>query len=419
MVVELASAQADGLVRPPRGGLRPRRSAAAASELRFTRIPQELRDLIRRDYPYAPAVPIESVPVCHVNLARETRPRSSEMQTALLIRELAARGLQQRLVMRRGGTLDGWLDELPGLTVCPVDGRWSAVRACRKASLIHAHEAHAGQAAWAAIRGRGNYLITQRNVVTREAREPVPRASWLTRRIYGSAGAVVAVSEVVAEDVRKRQVGAEVSLTKIPDAWMSRRPKRQEAREIRARFGDGFLVGHATDMDHEVKGHQVLLAAIRRLEGTELGFQFSLLGGERLEEFLRTQARGLTNVHFADWAEDPLPWMAALDILFLPSLREGLGFMLLDALRMGVPVVACRTGGIPEVVTEDCSVLVPPGDAEALADVLAQLARDPALLERLSRGALDRAEEFSPGKMAERYLEVYRELGLEALGVDD
>ena len=383
--------------------------------LRFASIPQELRDLVRRDYPHVAAPPpVEPVSVCHVNLAREARLRGGEMQTALLTRGLAACGLRQRLVVRRGGTLDGWLDELPGLTVCPVDGRLSALRACRKASLIHAHEAHAGQVAWAAARGRGNYLITRRDVVTREAGEPVPRASRLTRRVYGGAGAVVAVSRAIAGEVRERQAGTAVSLKLIPDAWVPSKPDRKTAKEVRARFKAKFLVGHAAAMDNEVKGQHVLLEAARRLEGAEPGFQFALLGGGRLEETLRTQARGLSNVHFAGWVEDTLSWMMAFDAFVLPSLREDPGSVLLDALRAGAPVVASRTGGIPEVVTEDCGVLVPPGDAAALADALARLAQDPERQRRLSRGAQDRAEEFNPMKMAERYVEVYRELGLEA-----
>ena len=381
--------------------------------LRFTSTPQELRDLIKRDYPSAAAAPVEPVPLCHVNLARETKLRGGERQTALLVQGLAACGLRQRLVVRRRGTLDGWLDELPGLTVCPVNGRLSALRACRKASLIHAHEAHAGQVAWAAARGRGNYLITRRDVVTREAGESVPRASRFTRRVYGGAGAVVAVSEAIAAEVRERQAGTAVSLERIPDAWVPRRPDRKMAKEVRGRFEAKFLVGHAAAMDNEVKGQHVLLEAARRLEGVEPGFQFALLGGGRLEESLRAQARGLSNVHFAGWVEDTLSWMMAFDAFVLPSLREGLGSALLDALRAGAPVVASRTGGIPEVVTEDCGVLVPPGDAAALADALARLAQDPERQNRLSRGAQRRAEEFSPVKMTERYLEVYRGLGLE------
>ena len=380
----------------------------------FASVPQELRDWIKRDHPHAAAPsPMEPAPVCHVNLARETKLRGGEMQTVLLLRELAARGLRQRLVMRRGGTLDGWLDELPGLTVRPVGGRLSALRACRNASLIHAHEAHAGQVAWAAARGRGNYLITRRDVVTREAGEPVPRASRFTRRVYGGAGAVVTVSRAIADEVRERQAGTAVSLKLIPDAWVPSKPDRQAAKEARARFAGKFLIGHAAAMDHEVKGQHVLLEAARRLADAEPGFQFVLLGGGKLEESLHAQARGLSNVHFAGWVKDTLSWMVAFDVFVLPSLREGLGSVLLDALRAGAPVVASRTGDIQEIVTEDCSVLVPPGDAAALADALARLSRDPERLAGLSRGAQDRAEEFDPMKMAERYAEVYRELGLE------
>ena len=394
-----------------RRSTRPRNRQSLDDEL-LRSLPRKLANLERRERQGPPA-PLEPVPVCHVNLARETKLRGGERQTAMLVWELAARGLRQRLVMRYGGPLDGWLDDVPGLTLHPVDGRLSALRACRKASLIHAHEAHAGQVAWAAARGRGNYLITRRDVVTRAAGEPVPRASWITRRVYGGAGAVVAVSEAIAAEVRERQAGTEVSLTRIPDGWLPRKLDVEEARKIRLRFGDCCLVGHAAAMDHEVKGQQVLLEAARRLEGAAPGFQFVLLGSGRLEEALRAQARGLSNVHFEGWVEDPRPWLMALDIFALPSLREGLGSVALDALSVGAPVVASRTGGIPEVVTEDCGVLVPPGDAAVLADALARLARDPARRERLSRGAMDRAEEFTSLKMAERYLAVYRELGLE------
>ena len=396
-----------------RGRGRQRRQSLDDDLLR--RLPRNLANLERRRTRPSPKGPLEPVPICHVNLARETKLRGGESQTELLIRGLSACGLRQRAVVWRDGTLDWRLEDTRGLTVCPVGGRLSAARACRGAQLVHAHEAHAAHAAWAAraiARDRGNYLITRRDVVTRGVGEPVPRASRFTRRVYGNAGAVVTVSEAIAEEVRERQAGTAVSLTRIPDAWMLRLPDREAAKAVRARFGSQFLVGHAAAMDHEVKGQHVLLEAARRLEHAVPEAQFALLGGGRLEDALRAQAQGLSNVHFEGWVDDPLPWIVACDVFVLPSLREGLGSVALDALRFGVPVVASRTGGIPEVVTEDCGVLVPPGDAAALAAALERLARDPELLERLSKGAQERADEFDPLKMVERYLEVYRGLGL-------
>ena len=96
-------------------------------------------------------------------------------------------------------------------------------------------------------------------------------------------------------------------------------------------------------MDHEAKGRQVLLEAGRWLEGAESGFWFVLLGARRLEESLRV--RGLSNVHFAGWAEDTLSRMMAFDIFVLPSLREDPGSVAPDALRAGAPVVAGRIDG--------------------------------------------------------------------------
>ena len=405
-----AGGQADAVVLR-RGRGHQRRQSQDDDLLR--RLPRNLANLERRRTRQSAKGPLEPVPVCHVNLARETRLRGGERQTELLIRGLAACGVRQRAVVWRDGTLDWRLEDTRGLTVCPVGGRLSAAWACRDAQIVHAHEAHAAHAAWAAwkvMRGCGNYLITRRDVVTREAGEPVPRASRFSRRVYGNAGAVVTVSEAIAEEVRERQAGTAVSLTRIPDAWVPLMPERQAAKEVRARFGSKFLVGHAAAMDHEVKGQHVLLEAARRLERAAPEFQFALLGGGRLEDSLRAQAQGLSNVHFAGWVDDPLPWIVACDAFVLPSLREGLGSVVLDALRFGVPVVASRTGGIPEVVTEDCGVLVPPGDAAALAEALERLARDPALLERLGRGAQERADEFDPVKLVKKYMDLYESM---------
>ena len=105
----------------------------------------------------------------------------------------------------------------------------------------------------------------------------------------------------------------------------------------------GKWLGPVAAMDHEAKGRQVLLEAVRWLEGAESGFWFVRFGAGRLEESLC--ARGLSNVHFAGWVEGTLSWMMAFDIFVLPSLREGSGSVALDALRAGAPVVASRTDG--------------------------------------------------------------------------
>jgi glycosyltransferase involved in cell wall biosynthesis len=108
--------------------------------------------------------------------------------------------------------------------------------------------------------------------------------------------------------------------------------------------------------------------------------------------------------------EDARAILWALDIFAMPSLREGLGVALLEAMACGLPAVASRVGGIVDAVDEGrTGILVAPGDANALAGALAHLgAAAPA---RIAMGAAARAlavERFSMAAMARRTVELYR-----------
>jgi glycosyltransferase involved in cell wall biosynthesis len=83
--------------------------------------------------------------------------------------------------------------------------------------------------------------------------------------------------------------------------------------------------------------------------------------------------------------------LSAADVFVLPSLWEGQSLILQEALRAGVPVVATRVGGNPELTGEDAAILVPPGDAQRLADAVRAVLGDPALAARLREAAAARA----------------------------
>ena len=91
-----------------------------------------------------------------------------------------------------------------------------------------------------------------------------------------------------------------------------------------------------------------------------------------------------------------------------PSITpETFGLAALEAMRAGTPVVATRTGGLPEVVGDDSGILVAPGSAAELRGALERLAGDPALRERLSTGARARAERFSAAAVLPRVEAAY------------
>ena len=83
----------------------------------------------------------------------------------------------------------------------------------------------------------------------------------------------------------------------------------------------------------------------------------------------------------------------------------------LEALASGVPVVACRVGGIPEQLTDDTGVLVEPGDAQGFAAAIAQLLDDPDRCARMgAAAAADARRRFSLDRQVDAYLDLYAEL---------
>ena len=84
-------------------------------------------------------------------------------------------------------------------------------------------------------------------------------------------------------------------------------------------------------------------------------------------------------VHFAGFQKSVYSCLAAMDLYVHPALMEGFGIAVLEAMAMRKPVVATTTGGLPEIVQDgETGMLVPPGDAGALARVVSSLLRDSA-----------------------------------------
>jgi glycosyltransferase involved in cell wall biosynthesis len=102
--------------------------------------------------------------------------------------------------------------------------------------------------------------------------------------------------------------------------------------------------------------------------------------------------------------------VAAARVLVVPSRSEGFGYPMLEAFAAGVPVVASAAGALPEV-SGGAARLVPPGDADALAEAIARVATDEELRARLIAAGKKRAREFPVEAMARGWLKVLCEAG--------
>lgn len=148
-----------------------------------------------------------------------------------------------------------------------------------------------------------------------------------------------------------------------------------------------------------VKNHAMLLQACALLRGRGLDFRCVLIGdGKSREAVAEERARlGLEDIVLMTGAADQdqvCRWWQGAAIAVLPSNSEGMPVSLMEAGACGLPIVATAVGGIPEMLAHGVSgLLIPPGDAAALASALEELLRDPA--KRAAYGAAAREQALS------------------------
>ena len=256
--------------------------------------------------------------------------------------------------------------------------------------IIHFHTKRAHALSFWLSRGtpRPKYVVTRRM--------DYPEASnWYTRCLYNrKVDGVVAVSQRISELLVQAGVAPE-KIRLIHDG-IDPRPFESAANN-RDMHTDCVVVGMAAVFE-ERKGHRFLLEAARRLKAQVCRIQYRLAGDGSLRQSLEKTATRLglkDDVQFLGFVSDIPTFLSQVDIFVLPSLFEGLGVAVLEAMAAGKAVIASRVGGLAEVVLDGVTgFLVAPGDAEGLANAIAKLAADRVSESRngpKGKGALERA----------------------------
>jgi glycosyltransferase involved in cell wall biosynthesis len=317
------------------------------------------------------------------------------------------------------------LEDFRSLGVRTVDlqgkARLDAAASCRLLSLlrqepfdiVHTHSLRAEVAAVAAARllqRRPRVIRTVHNTDDFYVRPP---ASWLARTSSRFLDGVIAISDAVAQHVRKH---TGLTSRKVRRIYYGLDPAPYDA------------TGSSTDRPHPPtigmiarlapqKGHRVLLDALPAIVARVPDLRVVLVGHEHLLriEDLRAYARkrGVAgHVTFTGFRDEVPALLAGWDVLVLPSLWEGFGLVLVEAMAAGRPVVASRVGPIPEVVLHgETGLLVEPGDPGQLAAALIELLEQPGLAARLGAAGRRRvAEHFSLDRMVAETEAFYGEL---------
>jgi glycosyltransferase involved in cell wall biosynthesis len=163
-----------------------------------------------------------------------------------------------------------------------------------------------------------------------------------------------------------------------------------------------------------IKGPDYLLKAMDDVWHEHQEASLVLVGKGDMDVDLRAEARKKNangKVKFLGWREDIDEIMPLFDMLVLPSLNEGMGRVLVEAMAAGKPVVASRVGGIPDLVRDgETGYLVPPADEEALANGIKKLLDDPANAKQMGLRGQEHCRQFSLEAMIAKLDALYSEL---------
>ena len=309
-----------------------------------------------------------------------------------LARELERAGVPVHRLRRRG---EPRLMALPRLL--------SLLRFLRP-ELVHTHLAAAGVVGRVAARRAAvpRVASTLHNLSDWEQKRAHP-LRLMDRRTLPLADGIVAVSDAVRGAFARacpRLAARAVTVRNGVDvaAFACGEGDRRAARATLG-FGAGELVVAAVARLESRKGLDILVeaAAIAVAAGVPLRLLVVGEGPERGRLQRLAHARGLTGrVHWAGGQDDVRPHLAAADLFAAPSRTEGLGVSVIEALAAGVPALASRVGGLPELLEgAPCGRLLPAGEPVAWAVTIAELAADRAALRRMAAAAPAHAARFS------------------------
>ena len=278
--------------------------------------------------------------------------------------------------------------------------------------LVHFHTARAhALSPW--LHGLG-----VKRVVTRRMDYPLKRGGW-QRFLYGTGvDAVVAISHRVEAAL----IGGGIPparIRRIPSGVDTARfvPDPLARARIRHSYGldsdELLIVSIGALVERKAQANLIEAAARLHRQGLRLSYMVCGDGPQRTALEAQARAAGMGHqVYFPGFCSDVPAYLAAADVFVHVPLREGLGVAVIEALAAGRPIIASRTGGIPELIEDrHTGLLVPPQAPGALAAALAQLVHNPTLAASLGRAGQQRAQtHFDVRAMARANAVLYDEL---------
>ncbi len=243
------------------------------------------------------------------------------------------------------------------------------------------------------------------------------KTRWVRRFFPCWGDAVIAISQAVGEHLHN---DFKVDQSKIHCVHnginVEKFSLRDEATKLEKRkeFGIGNepVIGIIARLA-DVKGHDVLIRAMAKIIQSFPTSKLFIVGEGREEDRLKNltgQLRLKESIRFVPTVNQTASILPLFDIFALPSLEEGFGISAIEAQAVGLPVVASRVGGLPELIQDgQTGILVPPKDVHALAGAIIHLLQNKEYAKDMGLKARKFIEEnFSMERMVKETIDVYQ-----------
>ncbi|MDI6591922.1 MAG: glycosyltransferase family 4 protein [Patescibacteria group bacterium] len=255
-----------------------------------------------------------------------------------------------------------------------------------------------------------------------------PRPFWLNRIIFWLEkwtspfkDKIIVNSEIDRESAIKSKIAPPEKIVKIYNGidvnnldFLSKEKARNIlVKNLSFNIKDGIIIGTVANF-YKTKGLKYLIEAANLLKNkTEISFLLIGEGKERSKLEALIKKKGLEdNFFLLGRISNAYRYFKAFDVFVLPSLKEGFPWVILEAMGAGLPIIATRTGALPEIIENGINgILVEPKDSQALALAIKKILENKKLAEKFGQNAKERVKQkFSLKKMLERTEKIYKEI---------
>ena len=348
--------------------------------------------------------------------------RGGEQQLAYLIDELRERGIEQEVLCAAGSSVELFCQH-NNITCYTFNRKNLQIVAAGKVNeiclndnigLIHTHDAHSHSAAVLSAMIFGN---TTPIIVSRRSNFPIC-TNWFSKVKYNhsSVSRIVCVSEKIKEQVSK-SINEKSKIVTVYSGIDLMRFKNNNDDALRlSSFGNNLthpFIGNIAALTEEKDFFTFVNTAEAYFKSSDQGTFFIIGDGSYRSQIERyIIKKGLKDkIIFTGFQQNIAGIMKQLDCLLFTSHTEGLGTTILDAMACRIPVVATRTGGIPEMVINGYTgLLAPVKNADILARCLIKITRDHFYRRMLVRNANAHVYNFTKQKMALQTLDIYQKV---------